>query len=93
MAGTRKGDPLAAMASAFVANRMVIRLIAILAAKGSLGEAEVEALRHLHLHDFDGLFASQPNAEAREAMSRDRDLLERDWDKAKQVPFRDPNIR
>lgn len=88
MAGERKGNALAGMASAFVANRTVIRLVAILAAKGVLDAGEVEALRHLHLHDFDELFASQPDKEAREAMARDRDLLERDWQAAQQVPFR-----
>lgn len=81
---------LAAIASAAAANRALIRLHALLAAKGVLGNAEIEGLRHLHLHDFDQLFGSTDDQAVRERVARDRDLFEADWQKAMQVPWPKP---
>lgn len=68
------------------ANQAVIRLCAILAAKGTIDNAEVEAIRHLHLHSFDSVsgLAETPGPE-RKALEEIRAAFDSKWGLVEQV--------
>lgn len=90
MSQNQNAEIWATAISAMAANRAIVRLHALLAVKGDLNEQEIEALRHLHLHDFDVSFESMPNERARKAIDETRAQLDALWQAANQVPLLGP---
>lgn len=78
----QKAETYCALVSAMAANRAHIRLCRMLAAKGIFDRAEMEAMRQLHLLDFDATIDEMPHAAAREALHDARVVLDADWQKS-----------
>lgn len=90
MSPDEKATIFATVVSAQAGNKAIVRLHALLAAKGVINNAEVEALRHLHLRDFDLSFDELQNEVGRAALASDRAVLDKLWQSAVQVPLRGP---
>lgn len=68
--------------SAAAANLAMVRLVKTLAQKDILTKVEVEAFRHLHLTDFDGIIDDTSHHGAREALHDIREVVDKKWQSA-----------
>lgn len=84
----QKASLYTALIAARAANRAAVRLHAVLAAKGVLTNADIEALRHLHLREFDAAFDGVRHEDANREIEELREELDKLWQMSVQVPLR-----
>lgn len=78
---TPRGAAFADKATILANTRAVTALAHLLAAKGVISEREFEKVRHLHLHEFDALFADMHlPADVSATLEMQRSAIEAMWD-------------